>query len=748
MKRLVKIFIEGIELDLFNDETIQVTSSVQNISDISKVFTDFSQSFTVPATTHNNQIFQHFYQSDVNSTIDQNLRRDAFIEIDLTSFRRGKIQLEKANIKNNQVDSYTITFYGDILSLKDKFGEDKLFDLDYSTIAFEFNPTEVYNRITDLTTDYDVRYPLITSERFWQYHVGSEDITSTAHAIRSDELFPAVKISKIFDFISVKYQVRFEGAFLQTKLFTDCFLWFKNTNTFSYLTEAFQGTFNSIITTVSPDPNIDPSLFVNIPNSSILLLYNTNNVLFHTISFSAQSLSATANYFIEVYQNGNLYTVLDGNNTNTLSQVVISNTSGLNSLITFKVKANTTVDIDFNVTYSITKNDYQVAYTEILCNTIYIAGNVNFNNLVPDIKVQDFFAGILKQFNMTCVGIEPDTYEILPLDEWYSKGAIVDITQYTNTDSIDIERLKLYKKISFKYQDSESFVNQNYFKTYSQKYGNLEYKFNYDGDEYTIETPFENLLFTRAVDNGGSEAILGYCLNTSYNSYIPKPCLFYLYGESDVLDHNIKFKNTTGHLNISTYALFGQDLTYNNTKYSLNFGVENSIIHLEAIQNGLYATYYFPYLNNLFNLKNRLVYVKTILPVSLLTNLKLNDRLIIRDKRYIINDMKSNLTNGEVDFSLYLDFRPVLGNVVDEKTNEAQCINYNINLPNGAYRGDLSSDLDSVTFSQGTITQDTNVEICIPANETGEQRTIIITIVFTFNDGTQITTYIYIIQEP
>jgi hypothetical protein len=59
----------------------------------------------------------------------------------------------------------------------------------------------------------------------------------------------------------------------------------------------------------------------------------------------------------------------------------------------------------------------------------------------------------------------------------------------------------------------------------------------------------------------------------------------------------------------------------------------------------------------------------------------------------------------------------------------------------------LSSDLDGVTFSSGTITQDTNVEICIPANETGEQRTIIITIVFTFNDGTQITSYIYIIQE-
>jgi hypothetical protein len=61
MNRIVGVFIEGVQVELFNDEQINVTSSVQNISDISKVFTDFSQSFTVPASPHNNEIFEHFY---------------------------------------------------------------------------------------------------------------------------------------------------------------------------------------------------------------------------------------------------------------------------------------------------------------------------------------------------------------------------------------------------------------------------------------------------------------------------------------------------------------------------------------------------------------------------------------------------------------------------------------------------------------------------------------------------------------
>lgn len=746
MKRNVQIYIEGELLDLFNDEQISVNSSVQNISDISKVFTDFSQSFTVPATTRNNAIFQHFYQSDVNSTIDFNLRRDAVIEIDLTTFRRGKIQLEKSNIKNNSVDSYTIGFYGDVVTLKDRFGEDKLFNLDFSALAFEYNPTNVYDRITDLATDYDVRFPLITSKRLWTYHVGTEDITSNSKEIHSEELFPALKINRIFQAIAQKYGVTFNGAWLGTKQFTECFLWLKNTNEFSFVTEAFPLTFDSFITTVSPNPNVDPSNFINIPNSTVSLFYNTNNVSFHAISFSALSLSATANYFIEVYQDGNLYTVLNGSNTNTLSQVIIQNTSGLNSVFTFKVKANTTVNIDFNVTYSMNLTNGDVCYSEIQCNTVSIAGNINLNNLMPDMKVQDFFSGILKQFNMTCVGVEPNVFEVLPLDDWYRQGAVVDVTEYITTDSIDIERLKLYKKISFKYQDSESFVNQNYFAQTNQKYGNLEYQFNYDGSEYTIESAFENLLFTRATDNAGSEAILGYCLTTSFNSYVPKPCLFYLYGESDVLDHNIKFANSSGHLNISSYALFGQDLTYNNTKYSLNFGVENSIIHLEPIQYGLYATYYFPYLVNLYNLHNRLVSVKAILPISLLTSLRLNDRLIIRDKRYIINEMKTNLVNGEVDLSLYLDFRPVINDITDEKTNEAQCIEYKINLPNGAVLAELTTSFVGVTISPDTFEQSGISSICIPANTSGLERTITILVTYTFSDGSQASNTITIIQ--
>jgi hypothetical protein len=249
--------------------------------------------------------------------------------------------------------------------------------------------------------------------------------------------------------------------------------------------------------------------------------------------------------------------------------------------------------------------------------------------------------------------------------------------------------------------------------------------------------------------------------------------LLYLYGESNDLSlHCIQFYDGTTHQDIDSFAQFGQDFTYQNEKYSLNFGAENSVIHLETIQQGLYAQYYYPYLLNLFKLKNRLVHVKTNLPISLLTNLKLNDRIIIRDKRYIINEMKSNLTTGEVNFSLYLDFRLFEGNQILTPDKEAQCLDIPIRMINGAIQAEITTDFAGVTITPDTIYISETVQVCIPANpnspsyllaensdiltteewqnfitEESSIQVIVLTVTYTFGDGSTTTQLITILQQ-
>ena len=106
----------------------------------------------------------------------------------------------------------------------------------------------------------------------------------------------------------------------------------------------------------------------------------------------------------------------------------------------------------------------------------------------------------------------------------------------------------------------------------------------------------------------------------------------------------------------------GQDVNYQAQMHTLNFGVEFSSYTLNTVSNTLFKDYYFDYLNNLYSLKSRMVKVAMRLPYSELLALRLNDRIVIRDKRYIINSFTTDLDTFESKFELIQDFRSLTFN--------------------------------------------------------------------------------------
>jgi len=711
------------KLELFDDEQINVTSTVQNVQDISKTFTDFSQSFTIPANDHNNGIFQHFYQSDVNALIDYNLRLDSFIEVDLSFFRRGKLQIEKANLKNGRPHSYTVTFYGDGRTLKDYFGEDLLSDLNYIDYNHPFNGTEVANRISDATNAYDVKYPLISSKRIWHYQsnyvnattpnwlnitsISDNNIYSTSGAIKYDELFPAFRVARIFDLIQAKYGITFDGTFLDDDRFTKLFLLYKNKGEFSITGGSYDLDFTSITPTFT---TYDLTPQVDLTTNEVNVAYIPNVVL-QRVSVSVLTASTSNTYYVDVYQNGNLINSILGSGTGVIHSELINNVIGLQSTYSFKIRPNGTNNITLNVGYAVnffSGTSLLQDQVAISVSALSMTVDQNLAANAPQMKIADFFTGILKAFNMVCIGTDENTYQLAPLDDWYGQGAIVDITKFTDVDSIDVSRIPLYKKITFKFEDSECFLNKQFSQVYSRGYGDMTYQYDYDGGEYTVDLPFENILQQKF---DGTQLQVGYALNNEFAPYTPKPILLYQYDNQDC-----NFKLQVGsHVTITSYTPFGQDLRYNNTDLTLNFAPETSSLLLVPIQQTLFAQYYFSYLYNLYNLKQRLITVKTILPISLLTGLKLNDRVMIRDKRYIINDMQSNLTSGEVMLSLYLDFRPMINKVPFYIVpTSGGSVATAINLLNGATSALLAPASSDITVSQTSITQSSNVTITVP----------------------------------
>mgnify|MGYP003627548309 CR=1 FL=1 len=728
--RKVQIYVEGVQLDLFNDEQINVNSTIQNIADLSKTYSDFSQSFTVPATVNNNKVFHHFYNSDVYKfdqvQLNVNVRKSASIEINLTPFRTGKIQLEKANLKNGKPESYTITFYGDITSLKDKFAEDMLSDVDLSSLDHTYTGAEVYNRIIDDTTDYDVRYPLISSDRNWNFGSGgSNDITITAGRILYNELFPAVKIKKLFEVIATYYGVTFTGTFLSDERFTKCFLWAKNTKSNTFVTGAIELDFASVVyASGSPPNNSGVDLTTNTITYDYLDISPAIGVapqMFHfVIQITIVPSDATTDYYIDVHRNGIFSHTVQGVGTNTYQLINDHNSPGLNESIVIEVRAanqiniNSTTNCYWLYTFSgITANVDQFTITGAAQT---LTGNSSLSSLVPEMKVADFFSGVLKMFNLTCYGTIADTYQIETIDTWYSLGDVQDITTDTDIKSIDVDRVPLYKNIAFKYQESNSVLNKAFKALFYREYGNTEENYTYDGGEFTVQLPFENLMGEKFT---GTTTQVAYALDENLASYIPKPCLMYMYDKQST---GIEFYNGSGQVTISNYMPFGQDLQINGVdNFSLNFSADRSTFLLTPVYNSLFATYYSTYLLNLYDVQNRLVKVKTQLPISTLTSLQLNNRLIIRDKRYIINEMKSNLTTGEVNFTLLLDFRPVRPIQVIPTNAGANCVDVPVNLLNGAVSATIATTTGGVTITPSTITSSQVVVVCVPANSTTQE---------------------------
>jgi hypothetical protein len=221
----IELYIEGQRVDMFKDESVSLTQSIQNVKDISKIFTDFSRTFTLPASKTNNKIFKHYYNFSIQNGFDGRTKKDALIELNHLPFRDGKIKLEGVDLKNNVPYTYKITFFGSTVTLKDLLGEDKLNALNSLNALNEtYSPTEVEAGLKRDPSTNDVVVPLITHTKrlFYDsvshnnnngnlyYHTGGGN---NLHGVAWSELKYALRVHNIVEAIESRYGITFSDDF-------------------------------------------------------------------------------------------------------------------------------------------------------------------------------------------------------------------------------------------------------------------------------------------------------------------------------------------------------------------------------------------------------------------------------------------------------------------------------------------------------------------------------------------------------
>ena len=106
-----QIYDDFTKLELFKDESVSITDSIQNVKDPEKIFAPFSQQFSVPASKNNNKFFKHYYDIDVNNSFDARYQGDGLIQLNGVNYKVGKIRLTSVELKNNVAYSYKLVLF-------------------------------------------------------------------------------------------------------------------------------------------------------------------------------------------------------------------------------------------------------------------------------------------------------------------------------------------------------------------------------------------------------------------------------------------------------------------------------------------------------------------------------------------------------------------------------------------------------------------------------------------------------------
>ena len=774
------------KLDLFSDEKISVTSSVANANDIGKVFTDYSQSFTIPASDRNNQILSHWYESCIDNGYDHRQRYDGYVEVDTHRFKDGNFQLEKANKKNGFIESYSVTFYGNLTQLKDRFKDTKLRNLNDSTnnslwkqLNHTYSSTEVKNRIT-ATTPQNVYYPLIGSQRKYSYKdgVAGFDITTAGGAVKWNELFPAVSLQSVFSLIQQAFGITFTGSFFNLDQWKYLYLYLKNGEAIKAPTQISNVPFTA--KTGTPpfnEMNLDTGIITT--NSNFTSLSGTPSLLGIDLSITTSS----NNYTLYVYRDNLLFnTLILSGNQNVAIDTLVFAFDPSSHIYNFKISSEIPALFNYNLLYTqmsintalAVQNWHQFNYKNAT-GSVTTIGSIEIGNFVPDITINDFITGIIKAFNLMIIPKDLNTFEFIPLEMYYNAGKILDVTKYIYADEMDVERPKLFKAINFTYEKSTNILNNAYKGLYNTEYGDLIYNNTNSAESanYDIKLPFENVLFEKTVAENFLTATL---VDKDLKPYTPKPMLIYKNGITS-LSTAVIMTTETGTTTFSSYNRFSNeydsypaDVTRKGLM-TMNFSNEQSPWYNVLAPKGLYYRHYKNYIDNLYNIKTRIIRVKALFPASLLgstvTNgegkrlgIELNDRLIIRNKRYIINNMTTDLTTGEASLELLTDYRSInAASSVGYKfasteegidvDNTAQSIDVQVYKNDYDYFG-VKGATNFLSYpTSGTYEySDLLIPVTIPANSSGVDRYDSIGIDYYINGTLVKTEYTRIKQLP
>ena len=710
---------EGVlqQVDLFADESISLTQSIQDVRDIEKIFTDFTKTFAVPASRINNKVFKHFHNYNIVG-FDARIKRDAELYLNDELFRKGKIKLEGATTKNNKAHTYKITFFGNTINLKDILGEDKLDALTFLN-NFDFNYTDANIKTLmanglDVTIDNVVYedallFPLISHTKRLTYDstsVSNGRIKNTdkinnifyvaqsgtvEYGLEISQLKPALRVDVIIRAIENNYPIKFTDDFFSAGNipYYNLYLWLHHKTGGLFIDDESSSVFGNFVQDhFGSNATVNRASFTTPPRG----VSKANRDRQRRLSITVEPSNINLTFSIFVKKDGLVFKEYKDQQVNAANNTEWRewDTEIPEGVYTIEVECATAAT--FILRAQVRRDRFPKAKKDhwLGSATTIVGNNINASTKLPEIKVIDFLTGLFKVFNLTAFQNKDGDIEVKTLDNFYeSSNKVWDITKDIDKTEQTVDSVLPFKQIDFKYKGTKTFLAANYNQRFHKEWGraNETPTDKVDGKIYTVENPFEHMMFERLPDEKTSvttktDIQYGWSADISQGAYLGEPLLFY-----PILQSGITFGiiDSAGSVENKTSAYIPSNSFLLTDSININYAAEiNEFNQTVQFNKTLFDQYYKKYITEVFDKGRRLTTTKAYLPLNVTKNMTLADKFRISDRLYKINKIVTNFQNNLSTLEL-INTRTNLGDliIVDSKIkqkydNVAKCIRADI----------------------------------------------------------------------
>ena len=672
-----QIYEDYTKLELFKDESVSITDTIQNVKDPAKIFSPFSQQFSVPASKHNNKFFKHYYDVNIDNSFDARFQADALIQLNGVNYKVGKLRLNEVQLKQEVAYSYKLVFTGNTVEIKEILAENELSSLPIPTeLNYQYDDYYIQQKVLNGDVAADIIFPLIFHSKNMRYNSYGEyrdEISGTL--MNGADIKPAIKCKTIIDAIEREYpQIKFSDEFFNSTQFKKLYMWLHREE--GFMSNAIEGGEVRNISTRFFEPE-DPAD----PQDNWEFLSGTRQrpircatpYSFSEYYYEAEwtvSMSGNQDYEVEIRRasNNDLMYSSSGSGTQSFDyEFRHADWSNIPIDALFIIITENTLGI--TQTLRMTQKFRQYGSISTVNVGTYDRGLVADDNIVlisqqlPKMKIIDFLRNLFLMYNLTAFR-EGDILRVLPLDDYYAAGVSYDITRYVDTKKSTISKLSQFKKMTFDFKSKKSYLVQYSDEIQGNKFAQEEYgDDNFDGSIYKIEPSFEKMMYERLTDNETgllTGIVQGAMLDKKFEPTIGEPLLFYANRTLTGGNGIIKWE---GGASLNSYIRPSNSLINDANEFisdTLNFGIENDEYlnstgnpYLQPQSNDLFTKYYRNYIASLFDIKSRKTKVTAYLPLSIILKYRLNDIFIIGHIQYRINSIKTNLLTNKSDLELY-----------------------------------------------------------------------------------------------